>query len=212
VSAHYLVRCTGCKAIIEQCRCPGPKVEREGRCNTCDTPDEIAAKDAEIEALKSKTPHTSCWAEIETLKARAEKAERERDEARDMVTKLVDRELTEKARAEKAEREVDILKGVRNTWRAEVAAQKERYDVMAGKALAAEARAEKAERERDEARAEEKAQRNYTFAEHHSQLDCARTIAKLTEALREIAEREGCPLDDDCIAAAALAQIEGVRK
>lgn len=38
-----------------------------GACSGC------AAKDEEIERLKSKTPHTSCWAEIETLKARVKK-------------------------------------------------------------------------------------------------------------------------------------------
>lgn len=73
---------------------------------------QLAAKDAEIEALKSKTPHTSCWAEIETLKARADKAEREAHDA------LINLDESEECSAELFELCCDVLDGKPNAEKA----------------------------------------------------------------------------------------------
>lgn len=93
------------KAEWHGCRECGCK--HNGECD-----EQLAAKDAEIEALKSKTPHTSCWAEIETLKARAEKAEREAHDA------LINLDESEECSAELFELCCDVLDGKPNAEKA----------------------------------------------------------------------------------------------
>jgi len=165
VSDHYLVRCTGCKAIITQCRCPGPKAEREGRCNTCETSDEIAAlrsqlseKDAEIERLRANTIlNRKGFDALNAVEARAEKAEAEVERLRvvgyeiiaSRIENIKEREA-EKARAEKLKDAGEMLwvvvanvsggnwKLQSQEWQDAAAKWRDNYFAIAARALAGE--------------------------------------------------------------------------
>lgn len=130
MSEHFVEHCSRCKAVVRQCRCPGPHTQRWvlcSRCLVCPTPDrddaveDIALTHASelFEAIKSGKAYSSVDVFRRAVQAGRELGQAEFNDLMDLKRRIADakaegarleREANDKALADNVERVTALLR------------------------------------------------------------------------------------------------------